>query len=124
MKSDFLYQQIIDEIQQDILVGKYRPGDRLPTIRETTKRWHCTQGTVDHAYRILAERGLVTIRVGEGTHVAQQVNLDDPSLSAWRLAKIIHQAESFLLEALMAGYSFAEIQTALENARGHLSSMQ
>lgn len=109
-----LYQQIADWIRQQIMSGRFGPGDRLPSVRQMTKTWGCTPGTVQRAYGVLAEQGLVTSRPGQGTHVvAAPAQPDHTSL---RRATLLHRAEAFLLESLTAGYQPEEIENSVHLA--------
>jgi len=69
-EENIIYKKIADQIRLDILEGRLQPGSRLPSIRDLTRQWHCTPGTVQKAYLELARQGLVTSRAGKGTHVA------------------------------------------------------
>lgn len=119
MSSDetILYKKIADQIRIEILEGHLQPGDRLPSIRELTRQWNCTPGTVQKSYQELARQGLVISRAGKGTHVASNI---DPvmmqSQGPLRRATLVHRAEEFLLEVLTAGYDLPEIQQSFELA--------
>ncbi|MEN6410263.1 MAG: substrate-binding domain-containing protein [Anaerolineaceae bacterium] len=113
MDEAVLYKRIADSFRKQIFDGVLKPGDRLPSIRELTQSWNCTPGTVQRAYRKLAQDGLVISRAGQGTrvvgslsrqHLEQQVPL--------RRAAMVHQAEAFLLEMLTAGYTLEEVERA------------
>jgi len=112
-----LYKKIADQIRMEILEGRLQPGDRLPSIRELTRQWGCTPGTVQKAYQELARQGLVNSRAGKGTHVAGNI---DPvmmqSQGPLRRATLVHRAEDFLLEVLTAGFELPEIQQSFELA--------
>jgi putative molybdopterin biosynthesis protein len=107
-----LYQQIANSIRQEILEGRLRPGDRLPSVRETARRWRCTVGTVQRAYQELARQGLVIGRRGQGTRVAGEATVPTPL----RRAALIHQAEAFLLRSVAEGYDPAEVEQAVQLA--------
>jgi len=109
-----VYKQIIEHIRQQILTGQIKPGDRLPTVREFTKQWKCTTGTIQRAYRELANQGLVVSRIGSGTQVAGEAVTEDNIIL--RRATLIHRAEAFLLEVITSGYGLPEIQQAVEMA--------
>jgi molybdate-binding protein/DNA-binding transcriptional regulator YhcF (GntR family) len=115
MEESHLYQQIVNAIRQQILSGRLQPGDRLPSIRETTAEWSCTPGTVQRAYHELAMQELVVSRPGQGTHVVHQLprQRDDTPL---RRAALVHRAQAFLLEVLTAGYTTGEVESALRLA--------
>ncbi len=109
-----LYLKIANSIKLDILEGKLRPGDQLPTIRQLTETWGCTQGTVQRAYQELAREGLITSRSGLGTRVASvpTTRADIPL----RRTTLIHKAESFILEAVNSGFTPAETEQAFLHA--------
>jgi putative molybdopterin biosynthesis protein len=119
MSEEHLYQAIAEHVRQDILAGKFKPGDKLPTIRQLTAIWNCTSGTVQRAYQALAKEGLVSSRVGQGTQVlapaADWVGIHP----AVRQARLVHRAESFILESISAGYALAEIERSLTFALDH-----
>lgn len=114
MEDSYLYQKIMTEIRQEILAGKLKPGDRLPTVRQMTGRWNCTVGTVQRAYQELARQGLVVSRAGQGTRVIQ--GLQPAADQAIRRARLVHHAEAFLLEMITAGYVADEVNAALRQA--------
>jgi DNA-binding transcriptional MocR family regulator len=64
-----LAAQIASYYAEAIREGRVRAGDRLPPIRETARACDVTRATVQEAYRLLAERGLVAGAVGRGTTV-------------------------------------------------------
>ena len=114
MDEGHLYRQVAEAIRQEILSGQRQPGDRLPSIRAMAKRWNCTVGTIQHAYRELSEQGLVTSRAGQGTHVVDKPPLVDET--PLRRAMLIHRAEAFLLEVLTGGYNLEEVEGAVRQA--------
>ena len=56
--------QIVDQIKQAVLVGQYRPGDRLPSERDLSTQFGTSRVTIRDAIRILETRGLIDVRVG------------------------------------------------------------
>ncbi len=109
-----LYHRIAEAIRQDILNGNLKPGDRLPTIRNMTAKWNCTQGTIQRAYQELSRQGLITSRVGQGTNVIAGITTNKPA--PLRRAALINRAEAFILEVLTAGYSPPEVEIAIRLA--------
>jgi molybdate-binding protein/DNA-binding transcriptional regulator YhcF (GntR family) len=114
MTKLFLYLQIADSVRQEILDGALPAGERLPSVRELAERWGCTLGTVQRAYDTLIEQGLLVSRPGQGTHVAAAPPIEQAE--PLRRAKLVHRAESFLLEVLTAGYTQAEVEQAVRLA--------
>lgn len=62
-----IYHQIAHAVRWRIGTGSIRPGDRLPSVRDGAEMWNVNLHTVRHAYRHLAEIGLVESRPGVGT---------------------------------------------------------
>jgi molybdate-binding protein/DNA-binding transcriptional regulator YhcF (GntR family) len=114
MEETYLYRRIADAVRRQIMQGELQPGDRLPSVREMTRQWGCTVGTVQRAYQELAAQGLVTSHAGQGTRVVDHnLTQDDTPL---RRAALVHRAEAFLLEVLTAGYAAGEVEEAIRQA--------
>jgi molybdate-binding protein/DNA-binding transcriptional regulator YhcF (GntR family) len=113
-RGDFLYHQIAEAIRGEILQGDLKPGDALPSVRQMSRRWDCTPGTVQRAYQELAGQGLVVSRAGRGTRVTHQPA--EPQDTPMRRAALVHRAEAFLLEVLTAGYEPDEIEPSVRLA--------
>ena len=66
-----VYMQISDRLLDQIESGKLRPGDRLPTERELSKRLNVNRMTVRRAFQLLEFKGLINRLQGSGTYVAE-----------------------------------------------------
>lgn len=64
------WQAVREQLQQRILVGHWRPGDRLPRDADLARELGCARGTVQRAMRALAEAGLLVRRRRGGTRLA------------------------------------------------------
>ncbi len=62
------------EIEQRILEGSFRAGDRLPPERELALQWGISRASLREAIRLLVARGLLTSRQGEGTFVTDRLD--------------------------------------------------
>jgi DNA-binding FadR family transcriptional regulator len=67
LKSD----RVVGELERQILDGRLRAGERLPTESELCDMLGVSRSVVRDAMRTLAARGLITIRQGHGTRVTQ-----------------------------------------------------
>jgi len=63
-------RHVSDHLQQLILRGGLRPGDRLPSQRELSLQLGVSRPSLREAMTMLETMGLVTIRVGSGAYVA------------------------------------------------------
>jgi GntR family transcriptional repressor for pyruvate dehydrogenase complex len=64
-----VFEQIAMQIEQQILRGDLRTGDRLPTERELAEKFRASRTAVREAMKTLAQKGLVDMRPGRGTIV-------------------------------------------------------
>ena len=65
------YREILEKIQEEISLGKYKPGQRLPSETELVRRYGASRMTVFRAMHELQSLGIVIRRVGSGTFVSQ-----------------------------------------------------
>ena len=67
------YQQVFAVLRRDILTGRLKHGDRLPTEAELERQFGASRITVGRAVRDLQVSGLVERRAGAGTFVKQRL---------------------------------------------------
>src|SRR5882757_4195687 len=65
------HQQVFESLSKDILLGKYVPGQKLPSEAALVQQFDTSRITVGRAMRDLAARGLVERIAGSGTYVRQ-----------------------------------------------------
>jgi GntR family transcriptional regulator len=65
-----IYRQLGQQVRQDVLLGRLRPGDQLPTVKEVVDALAVNPNTVVKAYGELEHEGFVVRRQGVGTFVA------------------------------------------------------
>jgi len=53
------YQQVFERLSRDILAGKYKAGQKLPSEAALVRQFGTSRITVGRAVRELKERGLV-----------------------------------------------------------------
>ncbi|WP_422739426.1 GntR family transcriptional regulator [Micromonospora sp. WMMD729] len=63
------YRQIADDIQRMIRSGELKPGDKLPSTAELADARHVSPATVNRAFGLLHDRGLVVGKQGKGIYV-------------------------------------------------------
>ncbi len=64
-----LYEHIVAQIEQQILGGTLRPGDRLPNERKLAEQFRVSRTVVREAVKALREKGLVQGYQGRGTFI-------------------------------------------------------
>ncbi|WP_343081870.1 FCD domain-containing protein [Ostreiculturibacter nitratireducens] len=71
VESEKLSQAVVRQIEQLILQGILRPGERLPSERELSERFGVSRPSLREAVAELQEAGLLTTRAGAGIFVAE-----------------------------------------------------
>ena len=106
-----IYQQIASQFKEDILSGKMKQGEYLPSIRGLAKDLRISVITTMKAYEMLEEEGLVSATPGKGFQVNAQ---DSDMLREQHMRKV----EDALLDALhaaeVAGLSLDEVEQMLK----------
>ncbi len=82
-----LYERIAAEMGDLIERGTYRPGDRIPSIRELARRRRVSINTVMEAYAQLENRRLVEARPQSGYYVACHIAEPAPAADS-RAARV------------------------------------
>ncbi|REL28427.1 PLP-dependent aminotransferase family protein [Thalassotalea euphylliae] len=86
--SDFLYQQIIEFIDDQQQQGLLRAGDKLPSLRKLSKQLEISVPTVKQAYLELEKQGRVCARPQSGYYLqAEQARTLQPTRSKWMGSK-------------------------------------
>jgi GntR family transcriptional regulator len=66
-----IWRQIEDGMRRLVASGNLTAGAAVPSVRELAKALRVNPATVSKAYRRLTDAGLLTVRRGEGTFVAE-----------------------------------------------------
>lgn len=66
-----LSDAIVDQILEGIRTGAFAPGTLLPPERSLAERFGVSRGSVREAIRLLEYAGILDVRTGRGTHVAE-----------------------------------------------------
>ena len=69
-KNKAIYLQIVDKICDDVLLGVYEPGGRLPSVREFAASVQVNANTVMRSYEHLLSLGVIYNKRGIGFFVA------------------------------------------------------
>ncbi len=96
------YQQLAYETEKLIADGILRPGDRLPSVRQTCRTYAISPVTVTQAYYLLESRGLIEARPKSGYFVRPRLGqrLDEPQMSHPRSQSTALQVSDFIFQIL------------------------
>jgi GntR family transcriptional regulator len=110
-----VYRQIIRQIENGVLSGRLKTGDRLPTIRSLAVDLKINPNTIAKAYGELEIRGILATQVGSGTYVADK--RPEPEEGALG-AKIREAVDRFMREMRGLGADKREILRLIESYGG------
>ena len=105
-----IYQQIAEQMKVDILSGKMKQGEYLPSIRSLAKELKISVITTMKAYELLEAEGLVTAAQGKGFYVNAQ---DSEMLREQHLRKVEDALQEAIVAAKIAGMSEEELKEML-----------
>jgi DNA-binding transcriptional MocR family regulator len=91
---------VLEDLEAAAAAG--RPGDRLPSVRELMRRHGAGPVTVQRAVHLLARRGIVEARPGQGTFVAPPPTAPAASDFAWQTVALgARMLDAVALEQLL-----------------------
>ncbi|MCG8490208.1 MAG: phosphonate metabolism transcriptional regulator PhnF [Sneathiellales bacterium] len=83
-----IWKQIERQLLRDIAMEVFKPGEKMPTEMELSKRFDVNRHTVRQAMAALAEANVVRVEQGRGAFVQEQV-LDYPLNNRTRFSQIV-----------------------------------
>ena len=102
-----IYQQISEQLKSDILAGRLKQGEYLPSIRSLAKDLKISVITTMKAYELLASEGLVTAAQGKGYYVNAQ---DSEMIKEQHLRKVEDALNDAIEFSKIAGLSANELK--------------
>jgi GntR family transcriptional regulator len=108
-----IWRQIEEGMRRMISLGTLTPGAAVPSVRDLARDLRVNPNTVARAYQRLTEAGVLTVRRGEGTFVA-----DAPAQlrKSQRNEALRDGATSYAGTALAVGVSLEDATAELESA--------
>jgi GntR family transcriptional regulator len=112
-----MQEQIVAQFREQILTGRLRQGEALPTVREIAVELAINPHIVAEAYGVLSREGFLGCEEGSGTFVASAEQLR--RLVADRQSRLQQLCQTFLTGAVEQGFSKGEaLRAAQELAEG------
>lgn len=100
-----IYIQLMERIQLDIVSGIYRPGDRLPSVRELALQAAVNPNTMQKALSELERSGIVYSKRTSGRLITE----DEAMLKQLKTELAQEHIHSFLEKMDKLGFSKEEI---------------
>lgn len=130
---EHLYKQIADRFRNDILIGKLKLNDKIPTELELAESYAVSRGTVRKALDRLVQEGLFTRIKGKGTFVSgtavgsrsTQIGVVVPWLHDHLISEMVRGVDNRLREegyTLLLGHSEGDLDIEADQVRRFLDS--
>ena len=100
-----IFLQIVERIQMDIIASRYRPGDKLPSVRDLSGEAGVNPNTMQKAFTELEHTGLVYSQRTSGRFITEDETLVNNLKTSLAKEKI----NEFLDLMQKLGYSNQEI---------------
>lgn len=86
--SQPIYEQIINQVKENIMKGIMLPGDQLPSIRQLSSIVLANPNTVSKAYQELERTGVIETIRGKGTFIRTdyKAKVDEEKMEEVKLA--------------------------------------
>jgi len=98
-----IYQQIADGIKELIAQGKLAEGAALPPVRQLAADLGVNLNTIATAYRELQKDGLIVVKHGSGSVVAERANTERTS------DELVRSLRTAITELVLAGLPTSKI---------------
>ncbi len=72
-KRQRAYEYVLEQLKEQILTDQFQPGEKLPAEHDLSTRFHVSRAVIRQALAILSMMGLVEVRHGSGSYVAESL---------------------------------------------------
>lgn len=107
-----IYLQLMERIQQDIISGKYKAGDKLPSVRDLALEAAVNPNTMQKALAELERSGLVYSQRTAGRFIAD----DEELLKGLKKEQAGRYLKEFFANMRQLGFKNEEIRLLFEEA--------
>lgn len=109
-----IYSQLIDKLKMDIISGVYKPGDKIPSVRELAADASVNPNTMQKALTELERNRLVYSQRTSGRFITEDQNM----IKEVKNQLAIEQITEFFEKMKQLGYKKEETIQLIENAFG------
>jgi len=106
-----IYKQIASQLREQILTGKLKSGDPLPSIRMLAQDLKISVITTMKAYEELSAEGLVTASKGKGYYVNAR---DEKMIAEQHMRQLEEHLTNAIYSARIAGLDYNKVCETLK----------
>ncbi|URZ09020.1 GntR family transcriptional regulator [Clostridium felsineum] len=104
--SSPIYEQVIDQVKEQVIKGILRGGDKLPSVRQMASIIMVNPNTISRAYSELERQNIIETIKGKGTYVVANYK---PVMEQERLIKLKSAIKKIIIESSYIGVSEEEL---------------
>ena len=96
-----IYAQIIERVQLDIITGHYKPGEKLPSVRDLASEAAVNPNTMQKALSELEQSGLLYTQRTSGRFITEDTELIQrmkTTLATMQVRELIHKMRQIGLD--------------------------
>lgn len=108
-----IYEQVVNEIKEDVIKGFLNPGDELPSVRKLAMDLSVTPNTVAKAYQELERLKIIETIRGKGTYISAEIDIK--KVDKDKLKSIEKELSIHLLDMIYMGMDKEEILKLVES---------
>jgi DNA-binding transcriptional regulator YhcF (GntR family) len=113
-----VYEQVVYAVTRAIVGGQLRPGDVFPSVRTLSQELKINPNTAHKIVAALVEQGLLVVRPGIGTEVADGKR----GSTAVRRTSLEQDAERLAVSAKRAGFVLDDVVAAIRRQWARLTN--
>ena len=107
-----IYTQILERIQTRIISGIYKPGEKLPSVRELAAEASVNPNTMQKAFAELERSGLIQTQRNNGRTVTEDTDM----IKQVQTQVALSQVQSFFSTMTQLGFNKEEILAFVKKA--------
>jgi GntR family transcriptional regulator len=111
-----IYLQVIEKIKQDIVSGKLKPGEKMPSSRDYSNELGINFNTVARVYRELESEEIVFTKRGLGTFITESNQI----IEKLRYTMAKNQITAFIDGMKQLGYTKEDMIKFIETENNYL----
>jgi len=112
-----IYRQLAEQIRSAIARGRLKPNERLPSVRDLSRRLVINPNTVAKVYTELERDGVLVTRHGLGVFVAPPGSDLTRKARRERLTTLL---DAFFTEAVLLGFTADDVRGLVQDRIGQV----
>lgn len=113
-----VYEQLINQVEELVLMGVLKSGDKMPSVRSLSIKLSINPNTIQKAYTELDRRGLIITVPGKGSFISDVAGQIVEEKSRGKMDNL----NQIVTELAYAGVTKEEVIWAVENVFSLINS--